>query len=62
MHWAEGFIAADWGTTNRRAYLIDGDGKCIDEFEDEKGILSVPKGGFAAAVQEIRERLGDRPL
>jgi len=62
MHWAEGFIAADWGTTNRRAYLIDGDGKCIDEFEDEKGILSVPKGGFEAAVQEIRKRLGDRPL
>lgn len=62
MHWAEGFITADWGTTNRRAYLIDGDGKCIDEFEDEKGILSVSKGGFEAAVQEIRERLGDRPL
>ena len=62
MRWSEGFIAADWGTTNRRAYLIDGDGKCIAEFEDEKGILSVPKGGFEAAVQEIRERLGDRPL
>jgi 2-dehydro-3-deoxygalactonokinase len=62
MHWAEGFITADWGTTNRRAYLIDSDGKCIDEFEDEKGILSVQKGGFEAAVQEIRERLGDRPL
>ena len=25
MHWADGFIAVDWGTTNRRAYLIDGD-------------------------------------
>ena len=62
MHWAEGFITADWGTTNRRAYLIDGDGKCIDEFEDDKGILSVSKGGFEAAVQEIRDRLGDRPL
>jgi len=62
MHWAEGFITADWGTTNRRAYLIDGDGTCIDEFEDEKGILSVSKGGFEAAVQEIRDRLGDRPL
>jgi len=62
MRWSEGFIAADWGTTNRRAYLIDGDGKCIAEFEDEKGILSVPKGGFEAAVQEIRERLADRPL
>ena len=61
MRWAEGFIAADWGTTNRRAYLMDG-GKCVDEFEDAQGILSVPKGGFGDAVAEIRERLGDRPL
>lgn len=62
MRWSDGFIAADWGTTNRRAYLIDGAGNCVDEFEDDKGILSVPKGGFGAAVSEIRERLGDRPL
>ena len=62
MRWAEGFIAADWGTTNRRAYLIDAVGKCVDEFEDDKGILSVPDGGFPAAVAEIRERLGDQPL
>ena len=62
MRWAESFIAADWGTTNRRAYLVDGTGKCVDEFEDDKGILGVPKGGFAGAVAEIRKRLGDRPL
>jgi 2-dehydro-3-deoxygalactonokinase len=62
MHWAEGFIAADWGTTNRRAYLIDATGKCVDEFEDDKGIMSVAKGGFEAAVAEVREMLGDRPL
>ena len=62
MRWSEGFIAADWGTTNRRAYLLDGAGNCVDEFEDEKGILSVQKGGFGAAVSAIRERLGDRPL
>ena len=62
MHWAEGFIAADWGTTNRRAYLIDATGKCVDEFEDDKGIMSVAEGGFEAAVAEIRELLGDRPL
>ena len=62
MRWAEGFIAADWGTTNRRAYLLDAGGMCVDEFEDDKGILSVPKGGFGDAVAEIRERLGDRPL
>ena len=62
MRWAESFIAADWGTTNRRAYLVDGTGKCVDEFEDDKGILGIPKGGFGEAVAEIRKRLGDRPL
>jgi 2-dehydro-3-deoxygalactonokinase len=58
----DGFIAADWGTTNRRAYRIDASGKCVDEFEDGEGILSVGEGGFPDAVREIRRRLGDHPL
>ena len=62
MRWAEGFIAVDWGTTNRRAYLIDSAGKQTDEFEDDKGIFSVPQGGFPDAIAEIRDRLGDKPL
>lgn len=62
MRWVDGFITADWGTTNRRAYLIDRDGQCVDEFEDDKGILSLGREAFASAVAEIRERLGDRPL
>ena len=37
-------------------------GKRADEFEDDKGVLSVPTGGFPDAVAEIRERLGDKPL
>jgi 2-dehydro-3-deoxygalactonokinase len=62
MRWTEGFIAVDWGTTNRRAYSIGADSNCIDEFEDGLGILSVTPGGFHDAVGEIRARLGDRPL
>lgn len=62
MRWTDGFIAADWGTTNRRAYRIDASGKCVDEFEDDKGVLTVEAGGFPSAVAEIRERLGDHPL
>ena len=62
MRWSESFITADWGTTNRRAYLLDAGGSCVAEFEDDKGIMSVPKGGFGEAVAEIRGRLGDHPL
>jgi 2-dehydro-3-deoxygalactonokinase len=62
MRWADGFIGVDWGTTNRRAYLIDSAGKRSREFEDGMGILSVPAGGFPAAIAEIREKLGDKPL
>src|SRR6478672_4669564 len=62
MRWTDGFIAGDWGTTNRRAYRIDAAGKCVDEFEDDKGIMSVPAAGFPSAVAEIRERLGDLPM
>ena len=46
--------AAPIGSTRRAS--------CVDEFEDGKGVLSVPDGGFPAAVAEIRERLGDQPL
>ncbi|HZF43178.1 MAG TPA: 2-dehydro-3-deoxygalactonokinase [Sphingomonadaceae bacterium] len=60
--WNDGFISVDWGTTNRRAYLIGADGRQRDEMEDDQGILSVATGQFHGAVQEIRARLGDRPL
>jgi 2-dehydro-3-deoxygalactonokinase len=62
MRWTDGFIAVDWGTTNRRAYLIDAAGECSKEFEDGEGVLSVPDGGFPDAIAEIRQRLGDKPL
>lgn len=62
MRWTEGLIAVDWGTTNRRAYRLDPSGKCVDEFDDAKGVLSVPSGGFPDAVAEIHQRLGDLPL
>ena len=62
MKWTDGFIAVDWGTTNRRAYRIDSSGLCQDEFEDDRGVLSIERGEFPAAVVEIREKLGDHPL
>jgi 2-dehydro-3-deoxygalactonokinase len=62
MGWRDGYIAVDWGTTNRRAYAVEGDGRLADSFEDALGILAVPAGGFEAEVAEIRRRLGDRPM
>jgi 2-dehydro-3-deoxygalactonokinase len=62
MRWAEGFIAVDWGTTNRRAWRLDPGGAVADEMEDDRGILAIPKGGFHAAVEALRERLGDLPM
>jgi 2-dehydro-3-deoxygalactonokinase len=62
MRWAQGFIAVDWGTTNRRGYLVDSSGRLTDEMEDSHGILAVGAGGFEGAVEALRQRLGDRPL
>lgn len=62
MRWPDGFIAVDWGTTNRRAYLIDSSGQRTDEFEDAKGVLSIPSRGFSDAIADIRGKLGDKPL
>jgi 2-dehydro-3-deoxygalactonokinase len=62
MDWSQGLIAVDWGTTNRRAWLLRPDGAVRDEMADDKGILAVAPGGFPAAVAEIRERLGDLPM
>ena len=54
MRWADGFIAVDWGTTNRRAYRVDPAGQCADEFEDREGRPVGAQGEFPAAVAEIR--------
>src|SRR5215210_3466403 len=62
MTWQDGYIAVDWGTTNRRAWLIGDDGEVSDSFEDDLGLLAVPEGGFPAAAAAIRHRLGDHPM
>lgn len=62
MRWAKGYIAVDWGTTNRRGYAIDADGRMSAEMEDDRGILSVAPGEFPAEAETLRARLGDAPL
>jgi 2-dehydro-3-deoxygalactonokinase len=55
------FVAVDWGTTNRRAYLIR-DGVVVSSERDGQGILSVPQGGFGDAVAELRARHDGAPM
>lgn len=62
MSWREGYIAVDWGSTNRRAYSVDAEGRVVAKLEDAKGVLAVEPGGFDRAADEIRAALGDRPM
>lgn len=60
--WHANYIAVDWGTTNRRAWLIGNDGKVVNQFNDQLGLMSVPVGGFDVAAEDIRRQLGDHPM
>lgn len=55
-------IAIDWGSSNRRVFLLDGGGTILAEERDAKGILAPGVGEFAAEVAAIRARLGDVPV
>ncbi|MBB4617128.1 2-dehydro-3-deoxygalactonokinase [Sphingomonas abaci] len=55
------FIAVDWGTTNRRAWRIEG-GVVTAEERDGRGVTSVPANGWDAEVAGLRDRLGDHPM
>lgn len=57
----DSFIAVDWGTTNRRAWRIEG-GRPVDMMRDATGILSIEPGDHAGAAGAIRARLGDGPM
>ncbi|WID94465.1 2-dehydro-3-deoxygalactonokinase [Bosea vestrisii] len=46
-------IALDWGTTRARAFLIGEDGTVLGKRSADRGIQSVPPGGFPAAFAEI---------
>lgn len=62
MNWHDGYIAVDWGTTNRRAYAIDRDGSVTGRIEDSRGLMAIAPGGFERAAAEIVAALGDRPM
>jgi len=46
-------IAIDWGTTQLRAYRLDDAGAIVSRRSRPKGIMAIPGGDFAAALDEI---------
>jgi 2-dehydro-3-deoxygalactonokinase len=55
-----GLIAIDWGTTNRRIFVIDAQGALEHREADSRGVLAIPAGGFANEIAALRVRFGDR--
>lgn len=49
-------VGIDWGTTNRRAYVIDGAGECVQRHEDGQGILACA-GQFQSSLLALLETL-----
>lgn len=45
-------LGIDWGTSNRRAYLIDAGGNCLATHEDEQGMLAA-RGRFADSLSQL---------
>jgi 2-dehydro-3-deoxygalactonokinase len=46
-------IAVDWGTSNLRAFRLDGGGAVIDRRESAEGITQVADGAFAATLRAV---------
>jgi 2-dehydro-3-deoxygalactonokinase len=53
-------VGLDWGTTHRRAYVVDAEGACTQELADSDGAL-VCKGRFAQALQAVLDTLSAKP-
>ncbi|MBC7520169.1 MAG: 2-dehydro-3-deoxygalactonokinase [Sandarakinorhabdus sp.] len=54
------FIAADWGTTNRRIFHIAADGTLVSRSSDDRGILA--SRDFPAEIAALRREAGAVPL
>jgi 2-dehydro-3-deoxygalactonokinase len=49
-------LGVDWGTSNRRAYLVDKDGACIATHEDDQGMLVV-RGAFPESLAALLDHM-----
>jgi hypothetical protein len=49
-------LGIDWGSTNRRAYLVDAHGQCLRSCQDGNGMLA-ERGRFAESLGALRRVL-----
>jgi 2-dehydro-3-deoxygalactonokinase len=55
-------IAIDWGTTNRRAYLLAADGAVRDTIRDDRGVLAMAADDYPRDIAAFRRRWGMLPV
>lgn len=55
-------VTIDWGTTNRRIFLLDADGAVAAHTRDSCGVTAIPAGGFPAEMARLRGLYGDVPF
>ena len=48
-----GMIGVDWGTSNLRAFRLDGGGAVVDRRDSPNGITQIEAGGFATTLREV---------
>ncbi len=53
-------VGIDWGTSNRRAYLIDTGGRCLATHEDDQGMLTA-RGRFAESLAALLDQMRVAP-
>ena len=52
-------IVVDWGTTNLRVFACEEDGTILKSVQSAQGIKVVPQGGFATALTQMIDELGE---
>lgn len=55
-------LAIDWGTTNRRLYRLDAEGKLREARRDDRGIRAFAPGDYAAEIDRLRAEAGAIPI
>lgn len=53
-------VGIDWGTTNRRSYALDVEGRCIQVHADDEGALAC-QGRFPSALENALQGLHGNP-